>query len=78
MTNGKPNSDPDLASVPMAQGGLARLAVARLNGAGLPAVPLLRRVGLTPELIAQPDKWLSVRSQIAFGGVAEVVGIRLA
>jgi AraC-like DNA-binding protein len=66
MTNGKPNSDPDLASVPMAQGGLARLAVARLNGAGLPAAPLLRRVGLTPELIAQPDKWLSVRSQIAF------------
>ena len=50
----------------MAQGGLARLAVARLNSAGLSVTPLLRRAGLTPELIAEPDKPLSVRSQIAF------------
>ena len=66
MSNGTPNSEPDLASIPMAQGGLARLAVARLNSAGLSVTPLLRRAGLTPELIAEPDKPLSVRSQIAF------------
>jgi Arabinose-binding domain of AraC transcription regulator, N-term len=30
-----------------------------------PASPLLERVGLTPELIAQPEERLSVRSQIA-------------
>src|SRR6478672_2341186 len=61
-----PTSESDLASIPMAQGGLARLAVARLNSAGLSVTPLLRRAGLTPELIAEPDKPLSVRSQIAF------------
>ena len=66
MANGMPTSEPDLASIPMAQGGLARLAVARLNSAGLSVTPLLRRAGLTPELIAEPDKPLSVRSQIAF------------
>jgi AraC-like DNA-binding protein len=66
MSNGTPKSEPDLASIPMAQGGLARLAVARLNSAGLSVTPLLRRAGLTPELIAEPDKPLSVRSQIAF------------
>jgi AraC-like DNA-binding protein len=66
MSDETPNSEPDLASIPMAQGGLARLAVARLNSAGLSITPLLRRAGLTPELIAEPDKPLSVRSQIAF------------
>ena len=35
----------DLGSIPMAQGGLARLAVARLEGAGVPMVPLLRACG---------------------------------
>ena len=49
----------------MAQGGLARLAIARLKSAGVPVAPLLRRVGLTPELIADPEERLSVRSQIA-------------
>ena len=60
------NSEQDLASTPMAQGGLARLAIARLeSAAGVPVAPLLRRVGLTPELIAEPEERLSVRSQIA-------------
>ena len=59
------NSRPDLASIPMAGGGLARLAVARLKGAGVPVALLLRRVGLTLELIAEPEERLSVRSQIA-------------
>jgi AraC-like DNA-binding protein len=58
-------SEPDLASIPMAQGGLSRLAITRLEGAGVPVAPLLRRVGLTAELIAQPVERLSVRSQIA-------------
>ena len=69
MTNGTSsalNSEPGLASIPMAGGGLSRLAVARLKTAGVPVAPLLKRVGLTPELIAQPQERLSVRSQIAF------------
>ena len=59
------NSEQDLASIPMAQGGLSRLAIARLKSAGLEVAPLLSRVGLTPELIADPEERLSVRSQIA-------------
>jgi hypothetical protein len=50
----------------MAQGGLTRLAIARLEGAGVPAAPLLKNAGLTPEVIANPEERLSVRSQIAF------------
>jgi hypothetical protein len=34
------------------KGGLSRLAIARLESAGAPVAPLLRRVGLTPEVIA--------------------------
>jgi len=49
----------DLGSIPMAQGGLARLAIARLEGAGVPMVPLLRDAGLTPELMADPEEHLS-------------------
>jgi hypothetical protein len=49
----------------MAGGGLARLAFARLKSAGVPVAPLLRRVGLTPEMIADAEEPLSVRSQIA-------------
>jgi len=59
------NSERDLASIPMAGGGLTRLAIVRLESAGVPVAPLLRRVGLTPELIAEPEERLSVRSQIA-------------
>src|SRR6266704_6605500 len=59
------NSERDLASIPMAQGGLSRLAIARLKSAGVPVAPLLKRVGLTPEVIAQPEERLNVRSQIA-------------
>jgi hypothetical protein len=45
------NSEQDLASNPTAQGGLSHLAIARLKTAGVPVVPLLRRLGLTPEEI---------------------------
>jgi AraC-like DNA-binding protein len=68
MSNGTSsalNSEQDLASIPMAQGGLSRLAIARLESAGVPVAPFLKRVGLTPELIADPEERLSVRSQIA-------------
>jgi Arabinose-binding domain of AraC transcription regulator, N-term len=58
------NSEQGLASIPMAGGGLSRLAVARLESAGVPVAPLLKRVGLTPELIADPEQRLSVQSQI--------------
>jgi hypothetical protein len=58
------NSEQGLASIPMAQGGLSRLAVARLESAGVPVAPLLKRVGLTPELIADAEERLSVQSQI--------------
>jgi hypothetical protein len=59
------NSEQGLASIPMAGGGLSRLAVARLRSAGVPVQPILRRVGLTPEVIADPEERLSVQSQIA-------------
>jgi AraC-like DNA-binding protein len=68
MSNGTSsalNSEQDLASIPMAGGGLSRLAIARLKSAGVPVVPLLRHVGLTPEAIADPEERLSVRSQVA-------------
>src|SRR4249920_3395072 len=65
MSNGTLNSEPDLASIPMAQGGLARLAIEHLESASVPVAPILRRVGLTSELVADPEKRLSVRSQIA-------------
>jgi AraC-like DNA-binding protein len=59
------NSEQDLASIPMAGGGLSRLAIARLKSAGVEVAPLLKRAGLTPEAIAEPEERLSVRSQIA-------------
>src|SRR5256884_1470855 len=59
------NFEQELDSIPTAQGGLSRLAIARLQSAGVPVVPLLRRVGLTPEVIADPEERLSVRSQVA-------------
>src|SRR5262249_2048304 len=49
----------------MAGGALSRLAIARLKSAGVLVEPLLRRAGLTPEVIADPEERLSVRSQIA-------------
>src|SRR5262249_42965926 len=59
------NSEQDLDSIPMAGGGLSRLAISLLQSAGVPVVPLLKRVGLPPEVIADPEERLSVRSQVA-------------
>ena len=67
MSNGTSsalNSEQDLDSIPTAQGGLSRLAIACLKRAGVPVGPLLRRTGHTPEVIAKPEERLSVRSQI--------------
>jgi AraC-like DNA-binding protein len=68
MSNGTSsalNSEQDFASIPMAGGGLSRLAIARLKNAGVEVAPLLKRAGLTPEVIADPEERLSVRSQVA-------------
>jgi AraC-like DNA-binding protein len=65
-THSAQNSEQDLASIPMAQGGLTRLAIARLEGAGVPVAPLLKNVGLTPEATADSEERLSVQSQIKF------------
>ena len=68
MSNGTSsalNSEQDLASIPMAGGGLSRLAIARLKSAGVEVGPLLKRVGLTSEVIADLEERLSVRSQVA-------------
>jgi AraC-like DNA-binding protein len=68
MSNGTSpalNSERDFASIPIAKGGLARAALARVQSAGLPVAPILQRVGVTPELVAEPEQGLSVRSQIA-------------
>jgi hypothetical protein len=68
MSNGTSpalNSERDFASIPIAKGGLARAALARVQSAGLPVAPILKRVGVTPELVAEPERGLSVRSQIA-------------
>jgi AraC-like DNA-binding protein len=75
MTNGTPSppsAGPDLASIPTAQGSLSRLAITRIRNAGLPVAPLLRRAGLTAELIDEPEERLSVRSQILLLDAAAV------
>ena len=53
MSNGTAsalNSAQDLASIPTAGGGISRLAIARVQSAGVPVAPLLKRAGLTPEV----------------------------
>ena len=66
------NAEQGLASIPTAQGSLSRLAIVRLKSAGVPVEPLLRRVGLTPEVIADPEERLSVRRQINVLGEAAI------
>jgi AraC-like DNA-binding protein len=58
------NPEQALDSMPTAQGGLSRLAIARLKSARVPLAPFLGRVGLAPEVIAEPEERLSVGSQI--------------
>ncbi len=56
------NSARDLASIPTARGGLSRLAIARLQSAG---VPVISACGIGAGVIADPEERLSVRSQVA-------------
>jgi AraC-like DNA-binding protein len=55
-----------LAAMPMAGGGLSRLAAARVRKAGIRLEPLLLRVGLTLHQIDDTDQRISARSQVAF------------
>src|SRR5262249_51790726 len=59
------NSEQDLDSIPMAGGGVSGVASAGSRSAGVGVVPLPKRVGLPPEVVADPEERLSVRSQVA-------------
>jgi Arabinose-binding domain of AraC transcription regulator, N-term len=59
-----------LAGLPTASGGIARLAYARCANAGIKVDPLLRKAGLTPLQIGNPQVRIAVRSQIKFLDVA--------
>jgi AraC-like DNA-binding protein len=54
------------ARIPHTAGGLARLAYARLEKAGVPALPLLREAGITLDQIRDESVRLKVRDQIKF------------
>jgi Arabinose-binding domain of AraC transcription regulator, N-term len=41
-----------------------RIAIARLESHDVPVAPFLRRAGLTPEVIADPEERIGVQSQI--------------
>lgn len=51
---------------PTATGGISRLAVARVCGAGIDPAPLLRQAGFDPKVVDNPKARLSVPSQVAF------------
>jgi AraC-like DNA-binding protein len=55
-----------LSQLPMASGGLMRLAYAYAIKEGLDVGPLLKKAGLTPQHIDDPALRLTVKSQIAF------------
>src|SRR5262249_59854802 len=54
------NSERDLPSIPMAGGGLTRLAIARLESPGVPVAPLLERLRLAALARAAPEDGLRV------------------
>jgi AraC-like DNA-binding protein len=57
-------TSPDLATIPTAKGGLSRIAIARLERHDVPVAPVLRRAGLTPDVIADPEERIGVQHQI--------------
>ena len=59
-----------LASLPTASGGLSRLAANRVRRARAKLEPLLSRVGLTIDMIENPDQRIDARKQIAFLEIA--------
>jgi hypothetical protein len=52
--------------MPTASGGLSRLAANRVRRARAKLEPLLSRVGLTIDMIENPDQRIDARKQIAF------------
>lgn len=54
------------SNVPMAMGGLARLAARKLGGAGIDPVPLLRSAGIPPAIRSDPDLRVGVKAQTVF------------
>ena len=70
--------------LPTAYGGIARLAVARCRDADVDPLPLLNRVGLTPDAIDDPRIRLSVECQVMLLDLAadalsdDVLGFHLA
>ena len=72
------NSEQDLASIAMAQGGLTRLAIARLEGAGVPVAPLLKNVGLTPEATADSEERFKFLDEAAIALKDDCLGFTLA
>lgn len=73
-----------LAALPTASGGIARLAYAQCANAGIKVDALLRKAGLTPLQIGNPQVRITVRSQIKFLDIAakalgdEFLGLHLA
>jgi AraC-like DNA-binding protein len=70
--------------LPMATGGIARLACARVKLAGVPLQPLLEKTGLTPEQIDDPRARISVSDQVKLLNLVaaaledDLLGFRLA
>ena len=54
----------DFRSVPSATGGIARLACARMQEAGVSMSPILTEAGLTAAEVNDPTVRLEVRTQI--------------
>jgi AraC-like DNA-binding protein len=59
-----------LGALPTATGGIARLACARLEQAGIEVRPLLKKAGLTAAQIKDPDVRINVQHQITFLNLA--------
>jgi AraC-like DNA-binding protein len=59
-----------LGTLPTATGGIARLAYARIEQAGIEARPLLKKAGLTAAQIKDPRVRINVQHQITFQNLA--------
>src|SRR5215470_4634485 len=84
VTGGHVTDSNGLAALPTASGGIARLAYAKCESAGIAAAALLEKAGLTRSQIDDPQTRLKVASQIKFLNLAakalgdEFLGFHLA
>src|SRR5262249_2265588 len=62
------NSDRDWFSIPMAGGGLSRLAIARLKSAGVPVAPLLKRADARADRTTGRNHYLNRVRQVCHTG----------